>query len=219
MISFEDIRNNPKIRAYIEAGNDVLGVLGFTEHHFAHAQRVALNAGQLLLDLGYSEREAELARIAGFMHDIGNMINRTDHAQSGALLAFRLLDQMEMDTGEIAWIVGAIGNHDEHTGQAISIISAALILADKSDVRRSRVRIKSQVETDIHDRVNYAVNESSMTVLKDPKTAVLNLSIDTNICPVIEYFEIFLERMLMCRRACEFLQIKFQLIINGTEFL
>lgn len=219
MLTFADIRIEPEIRTYIDAGNEVLGVLGYTEHHFAHAHKVALAAGSLLLDLGYSDREAELARIAGFMHDIGNVVNRIEHAQSGAIMAFHILNRLQMDSREIAQIVSAIGNHDEGTGVGVNTISAALILADKSDVRRSRVRSKAPIITDIHNRVNYAVNQCSLSIVKDPKTAILDLSIDTSICPVIEYFEIFLERMLMCRRACDYLNIKFQLIINETKYL
>jgi metal-dependent HD superfamily phosphatase/phosphodiesterase len=218
MVTFEEIRTNEEIRAYIDAGNEVLGVLGYTEHHFAHAQKVAISAGQLLLDLGYSEREAELARIAGFMHDMGNMVSREEHNQNGAIIAFQILNRLGMDPKEIAQIVGAIGNHDEGTGVAVSVISAALILADKSDVRRSRVRSKAPIITDIHNRVNYAVNQAEMTIDRQTKTAILELVIDTSICPVIEYFEIFLDRMLMCRSACNYLDIKFQLIINKIQY-
>jgi metal-dependent HD superfamily phosphatase/phosphodiesterase len=218
MVTFETIKNDPEIRAYITAGNEVLNVLEYTEHHFAHAYKVSSAAGSILLDLGHSQREVELARIAGFMHDIGNVVNRVEHAQSGAVLAFSILNRLGMDPKEIALIVGAIGNHDEGAGIAVNDISAALILADKSDVRKSRVRSQAPIISDIHNRVNYAVNKSSVTIIKDPKTAILDLEIDTTVCPIIEYFEIFLDRMLMCRSACKYLNIKFQLIINGTKY-
>ena len=216
-IGYSDITRDRDIRNYIQGGNDVLGSLGYTEHYFSHATKVAQNAGKILKELGYEPDEIELAKIAGFMHDIGNAINRIDHAQSGAVMAFSLLQDLGMDSGRIAKIVSAIGNHDEGTGSAINAVAAALIIADKSDVRRSRVRDGADLSTDIHDRVNFAVNDAQIEV-KDKKIT-LKMTIDTEICPVIEYFEIFLGRMLMCRKACESLESSFHLVINDTDFL
>lgn len=219
MITFEDVRQNPKIRIFIERGNDVLGVMGYTEHSFQHALRSAETAARILSLLGFSERDIELARIAGFMHDIGNVINRIDHAHSGALMAYKILDELEMDQNEIATVISAIGNHDEATSMPVNSIAAALILADKSDVRRSRVRNPEFTTLDIHDRVNYAVQKSGITIIVEEKTASLELQIDNSICSVMDYFEIFLVRMTLCRRAAEFLGLKFELIINGMRLL
>jgi len=219
MITYEDIRKNPEIHDYIEAGNRVLGVLGYTDHGFAHATKVAETAAVILRDLGFSEREQELAKIAGYLHDIGNMVNRHDHAQTGAILAFRLLDHIGLPASELAIVVGAIGNHDEGTGMPVSAVSAALILADKSDVRRTRVRNRQKTTFDIHDRVNYAVEESDLSIGDARDVIRLRLKIDTDISPVMDYFEIFLSRMLMCRRAAEYLGLPFQLIINGNTLL
>ena len=219
MITFEDIRENPKIKVLIERGNDVLGVMGYTEHSLQHALKSAENAARILSLLGFKERDIELARIAGFMHDIGNVINRIDHAHSGALMAFEILNEMKMDQNEIASVISAIGNHDEATSMAVNSIAAALILADKSDVRRSRVRNPEFTTFDIHDRVNYAVQESGITLDIEEKTASLELQIDNSICSVMDYFEIFLIRMTLCRRAAQFLGIKFELIINGMKLL
>lgn len=218
MITLSEIECNEEIRTYIQAGNDCLGTLGYTEHNFAHATKVSRTAGRLCRDLGYDERTCELASIAGFMHDIGNAINRIDHAQSGAVMAFTLLHDLHMPAAEIATVTAAIGNHDEGVGSAISTVAAALILADKSDVRRSRVRPEAKISDDIHDRVNYAVTNAHIQVSEDKESIVLSLTIDQEVCPMIEYFEIFLDRMLMCRSACEFLKVKFQLIINGTKY-
>ncbi|MBN7773420.1 HD domain-containing protein [Clostridium aminobutyricum] len=222
-ISYEDIKNSVEISTYIKRGNDLLGAIGFTEHGFAHAGKVAQRAADILTVLGYDERTIELAKIAGHMHDIGNCINRNDHAQSGAIMAFRILDRMQVDAEEIATIIGAIGNHDEGTGVAFSPISAALILADKSDVRRSRVRYKNRNEEklseDIHDRVNYAVHHSRLTVNPESKCILLELEIDTAISVVMEYFEIFLSRMVMCRNAAKFLGLSFELNINNIRLL
>lgn len=218
-VTFEEIKSNPEVNACIETGNRLLGVLGFTEHYFAHAMKVALGAESILNALGYGERMVELAKIAGYMHDIGNCVNRNEHSQSGAILAFSILRDLGMEPLEVAAVVGAIGNHDESDGSAISEISAALILADKSDVRRSRVRNSDKTDFDIHDRVNYAVVRSDMTVDPEKKIARLEITIDTEICPVMDYFEIFLARMLMCRKAAEYLGLKLELGINGVRIL
>ena len=219
MITVEQVRNNPQVRTYIQKADEALAALGYTEHSFAHVGKVAKDAREILLTLGYSPREAELAEIAGWLHDIGNVINRVDHAQSGAVMAFRLLDHIGMEPNEIALVVSAIGNHDESTAAAVNPIAAALILADKTDVRRSRVRNPNPASFDIHDRVNYAVESSKTYFTEDHAAFVLELSIDTTICPVMDYFEIFLGRMSLCRRAASFLKIRFELIINGQQIL
>lgn len=218
MITYEDIRRNPDIKALIEAGNKALGVIGFTDHGIAHVEMTSKTAARLLETLGYDERTCELARIAGYMHDIGNSINRSNHAMSGALLAFDLLKGMHMDVNEAIAVMTAIGNHDEGTAAPVTPLCAALILADKSDVRRSRVRTKKQ-DFDIHDRVNYAVVDSSLVVHKDEGFISLGLRIDTTICAVMDYFEIFLTRMTLCRSAASFLGYNFELIINETRML
>jgi metal-dependent HD superfamily phosphatase/phosphodiesterase len=219
MITFEDVRKSREIEVYIAKGDEVLGILGFTEHSFAHAGKIADTAAMILLRLEYPERTVEIARIAAWMHDIGNVVNRKDHAQSGAVMAFRILDKMGMPADELATVVGAIGNHDESSGHAIGPVSAALILADKSDVRRSRVRNPKATDFDIHDRVNYAVVASHLSLDAETKSITLDLEIDTSICALMDYFEIFLSRMLMCRRAAEFLGLSFGLKINGNHFL
>ena len=218
-VTFEEIWKSEEVNAYIKNGNDNLGVIGFTEHGLAHAKRSSDVARQILQSLGYDARTCELAAIAGYMHDIGNVVNRSDHAQSGALMAFTILNKLQMDPAEIALVVAAIGNHDEGTAAAVNPIGAALILSDKSDVRRSRVRDKGTVAADIHDRVNYAVERSAMEIDPENRTAVLNIVIDTTICPVMEYFEIFLTRMVLCRQAAQFLNLQFELIINDTRLL
>ena len=218
MITFEQIRDNPEIRAYIQKGNANLGVLGFTEHSLGHAGKAAATAGNILLQLGHPEREIELARIAGYMHDLGNCINRTDHAHSGALMAMQILTRMGMDPAEIAVVIAAIGNHDEKTGTAVDAVSAALIL-DKSDVRRSRVRGRDRSCFDIHDRVNFAASGSTLEVDAPRREITLNIELDNEICSVLDYFEIFLERMLMCRRAAEKLGCSFRLTANGSKVL
>ena len=217
-ITYEDIRSNPKIRTYIQKADEMLSALGFTEHSFAHVTLCAQKAGDLLAALGYSPREVELARIAGFMHDIGNTVNRVAHAQSGALMAFRLLEELGMAPEEVATVVAAIGNHDEGTAQPVNPASAALILADKSDVRRNRVRGPVR-HHEIHDRVNYAVEKTELSLSGDQKSIVLKIKIDTDICVVMNYFEIFLGRMMLCRKAAEYLGLKFELIINDTKLL
>ncbi len=219
MITLNDIRNNPEVNALIEVADRQLIVNGYTEHAYRHVGIVSKKAGEILEILGYSKRETELAKIAGFLHDIGNAINRTDHPHTGAILAYNILSKLGMDINDIVEITLAIGYHDENTGNSVSTISAALILADKSDVHRARVRNSDLAKFDIHDRVNYAVTESSLIVDKIDKTIILNLKIDTQICPVMDYFEIFLYRMTMNRKAASFLGLIFQLIVNNTRLL
>lgn len=219
MITFEQIRKDPQIRTYIQKEDETLIALGYTEHSFAHVCLVADKARDILLTLGYSPREAELARIAGYLHDIGNVINRIDHAQSGAVMAFRLLDKMGAEAEEIATIISAIGNHDESTAFPVNPVAAALILADKTDVRRSRVRNRDFSTFDIHDRVNYAVTEASATISEDRQRFILTITIDTSISAVMDYFEIFLDRMILCRKAADKLGLRFQLVINGQVLL
>lgn len=219
MITFEDIKNSNEIQTYIKKADEALVELGYTEHSFAHVGKVASQAQEILLKLGFDERTAELARIAGYMHDIGNVVNRIDHAQSSAIMAFRILDKMGMDVTEIATIISAIGNHDESTAVPVNAVAAALILADKSDVRRSRVRNKITSTFDIHDRVNYSVESSTLVIDKENGFSILELKIDTKVFAIMDYFEIFLGRMLLCRRASEFLKLRFKLVINGVELL
>ncbi|NJD01932.1 MAG: HD domain-containing protein [Ruminiclostridium sp.] len=218
-ININDLKNNNEVRTFLSIAEIQMQVLGYTEHSFRHVSLVSKNAGDILESLGYAEREVELVRMAGYLHDIGNAVNRCDHAHSGAILAYNILTKIGMDAGEAAEIMLAIGSHDEKTGTAVSNISAALILADKSDVHRSRVRNTDFATFDIHDRVNYAVESSIIAVDKEKRTAELELNIDTKICPVMDYFEIFLARMTMNRRAAAFLGINFQLLINGTRLL
>ncbi len=218
-ITFQDIRENEEFNTYIKKGNELLGVLGFTEHSYAHVMKVSDTAAQILQCLGYDDRTVELAKIAGYIHDIGNVVNRVEHAQTGAIMAFTILTKMDMNPSEIADVVGAVGNHDEDAGITVSPISAALILADKTDVRRSRVRNKDFAKFDIHDRVNYAVEKSRLVIEAENRVVRLEMKIDTKICSVMDYFEIFLVRMLMCRRAAEFLDIRFELEANGSRLL
>ena len=217
-ITFEDVKNNKVVQTYIKKADESLSALGFTEHSFPHVSRVAYIARDILLTLGYDEREAELAQIAGYLHDIGNVINRVDHAQSGAVMAFRILDHMGADPEDIATIITAIGNHDESTAFPVNAIAAALILADKTDVRDSRVRNQDISTFDIHDRVNYAVKRSEVRVAKGSHIE-LEISIDNNMCTVMDYFEIFLNRMMLCRKAAEKLGLEFWLIINGQRVI
>lgn len=218
-VTLETIKNSKEVRTFLEIAEKQLSNQGFTEHSYRHVSLVSKNAGIILRHLGFDERTIQLAKIAGYLHDIGNAINRVDHAHSGAILAYNILTKMGMDYGEAGEIMLAIGHHDENTGTAVSNISAALILADKSDVHRSRVNNKDYATFDIHDRVNYAVEKSSIYVDVQTGTAVLELVIDTKICPVMDYFEIFLGRMTMNRRAADFLGLQFKLIINGTYLL
>lgn len=226
-VTYQYIRKNKDIQTYINYADAALNTIGYTEHSNAHVEKAADTAYMILSTLKYDERTCELAQIAAYMHDIGNVINRVDHAQSGAVMAFRLLDNLGMPAEEIALIVSAIGNHDEHTASPVTPIAAALIIADKSDVRRSRVRSKEgpfvpsseNLARDIHDRVNYAVEESSLYFSEDRTELILELKLDLRISPVIEYFEIFLDRMNLCRRAAETLGVTFGLVINNSRIL
>lgn len=219
MITKQMIRSEEAICTYIRKADQSMAALGFTEHSFAHVTKVAEFAQRLLLELGYPERTGELAWIAGYMHDIGNIVNRIDHAQSGAIMAFRILDKLGCDPEELATIVSAIGNHDEGTAFPVSEVAAALILGDKTDVRRSRVRNQDPATFDIHDRVNFAVVDSSTEFDAQQKAVTLTLTIDTSISPVMDYFEIFLQRMVLCRKAAEKLGLQFHLLINGQMVL
>ena len=216
-LTYEEIRKNDTINTYIKQADLNLTALGFTEHSFPHVCKVAEMAGMILEKLGYDEHQVELAKIAGYMHDIGNVVNRIDHAQSGAVMSFRILDKMGADDEDIATIVAAIGNHDESTAFPVNPVAAALIIADKSDVRESRVRDTADITSDIHDRVNYAVKEQLLTVVPDEKKIVLTLEINNDISEVMEYFEIFMGRMKLCKKAAEKLDMKFKLIINSQE--
>ena len=216
-ITLEDVKHNRAVNAYIEKADESLIALGYTEHSYPHVLKVADTASKILLKLGHSERDAELARIAGYLHDIGNVINRVDHAQSGAVMAFRLLDNMGADPDDIATIITAIGNHDEKTAFPVNSVAAALILADKTDVRRSRVRKQPIEQFDIHDRVNYSVTKADLDI--DTEAITLRITIETELCNVLEYFEIFLDRMLLCRKAAEKLGLAFVLVVNGQQVL
>ena len=219
MITFKDIKANSAVDTYIRKADESLVALGFTEHSFAHVCLVAEKAGYILETLGYSEREVELVKIAAYLHDIGNLVNRVDHSQSGAVMAFRILNDMNMDPAEIAEIVTAIGNHDEGTGTPVSPMAAALILADKSDVRRSRVRNQDITTFDIHDRVNYSVKKAELKINENKTLIKLKLSVDTRFGTVMDYFEIFLKRMVMCRKAADKLGLQFKLIINEQQLI
>ena len=219
MITFEDIRHNDNISTYIRKADESLIALGYTEHSFAHVGMVAANARYILEKLGYSERTLELVQIAAYLHDIGNLVNRADHSQSGAVMAFRILDKLGMEAEEIAEIVTAIGNHDEGTGRPVSPMAAALILADKSDVRRSRVRNQDESAFDIHDRVNYSVKKAELKINEERTLIKLKLSVDTRYGSVMDYFEIFMGRMLLCRKAAEALGLQFKLMINEQQLI
>ena len=214
MITFEELKKNEEIRAYIEQADLSLKALGFTEHSFAHVTKVAETAAYILQNTGASEHDIELAKIAAYLHDIGNLINRVDHSQSGAVMAFRILREMDMAPSDVGKIVSAIGNHDEGTGVPVNNIAAALIIADKSDVRRSRVRNNDIQNFDIHDRVNYSVEEAKLKINEEKSIIKLKIFIDTRYSSVMEYFEIFMERMALCRKAAESFNMKFKLIIN-----
>jgi len=216
MITWHDIRKNPEVKAYIQMADQAMEIIGYTEHGDRHGKRVGKGAGRILQELGFSQREVNLAIIAGYLHDIGNVINREAQAQTGALLAQGILCRMGMNPTDLAEVLAAIGNHHEEDGSPVSHISAALILSDKADVHSSRVRNPKFIKFDIHDRVNYAAKKSSLHIDKENKTITLALEIDTEISPVMEYFEIFMTRMLMSRRAAEFLGCTFRLMINGT---
>ncbi len=216
-VTFEDVKNSRDIKAYISKADESLLALGYTEHSFAHVHKVSELAGRILQLLGYDEHQVELAKIAGYLHDIGNIVNRVDHAQSGAVMAFRLLDRMNMNPEDIATVVTAIGNHDESTAFPVNPVAAALIIADKTDVRRSRVRNRSQAQFDIHDRVNYSVTMSKVHITEGE--IKLTLTIDTSNSTLMEYFEIFLGRMMLCKKAAETLNVTFSLIINGQKMM
>ena len=218
-MKYQKIVNNKEINAYLKKGNSNLGQLGFTDHSQAHCVQVARQAGKILKRLGYSEHEIELAKIAGYMHDIGNVVNRSRHAEYGAILTNEILKETDMSLKDRITVVSAIGHHDESTGGATDPISAALIIADKTDVRRNRVRNKAKENFDIHDRVNYAVTDAALKINMDKKVIALNLQIDTKICSMYEYFEIFLGRMMMCRGAAEVLGATFKLTANGSKVL
>lgn len=216
-ITYKDVKNSEEVNEYIRQGNETLGVLGYTDHSSAHALIVATRSGMILQKLGYGKRDIELAKIAGYMHDIGNCVNRKDHAHHGAILSRCILKDMGMKFPEIAMIINTIGSHDETTGYAVNPISAALILADKTDVRRNRVRHKAKAAFDKHDRVNYAVTSSTLEILTEKNTILFAIQLDENICSMMDYFEIFLQRMLMCKRAAEVLDMQFKMTANGNK--
>ena len=219
MLTYEEITKNEAIRTYIIRADESLAALGFTEHSFAHVGHVAETAGYILSTLGYDERTVELAKIAGYLHDIGNLVNRKDHAQSGAVMAWSILNDMGCDAAELATIVTAIGNHDEGTGVPVNIVAAAMILADKADVRRSRVRNQDISKFDIHDRVNYSVKKAILKINEEKTIVKLKLTVDTKYGSVMDYFEIFMTRMILCRKAAEKLGLQFKLIINEQQLI
>jgi len=219
MPTFDDIKNNEDVSTYITKADESLCALGYTEHSFEHVTRTAEDAGYILETLDYPKSDVELAKISGYLHDIGNLVNREDHALTGAVMAFRLLERLGFNAGEIATITTAIGNHDEHTGIPVNHVCAALILADKSDVRRSRVRNEDISSFDIHDRVNYSVRKSLLKINEEKTLVKLKLTVDTKYGSVMDYFEIFLGRMIMCRKAAEKLGLEFKLIINEQQLI
>ena len=219
MVTLEDVKNNPEVQELIIGAQKQLDALRYTEHSLRHVSIVSSRAGKILETLGYDSHRVELAKIAGFLHDIGNGVNRVDHAHSGAILAYNILKEMGMNIKDRTEIMSAIGNHDENTGTAVSDISAALILADKSDVHRDRVVNKNIATFDIHDRVNYAVTNAELTIDNEEKRVILDLTIDNNICPVLDYFEIFMDRTMMSKYAAKYLQVWFELVINDTRLL
>jgi metal-dependent HD superfamily phosphatase/phosphodiesterase len=219
MLTYEKIIHSEAIKTYITRADESLGALGFTEHSFAHVIHVAQKAGYILETMGYDARTVELAKIAGYLHDIGNLVNRKDHSQSGAVMAWSILNDMGCDPGEMATIVTAIGNHDEGTGVPVNAVAAAMILADKADVRRSRVRNADISTFDIHDRVNYSVRKSKLEINDDRTLVQLSLTVETQYGSVMDYFEIFTQRMILCRKAAERLGLKFKLVINGQQVI
>ena len=219
MLTYEEITKSEAIRTYIIRADESLGALGYTEHSFAHVMLVAEMAGYILQTLGHDARTVELAKIAGYLHDIGNLVNRKDHSQSGAVMAWSILNDMGCDPTEMATIVTAIGNHDEGTGVPVNAVAAAMILADKADVRRSRVRNQDISTFDIHDRVNYSVKKSSLKINEDKTIVKLKLTVDTKFGSVMDYFEIFMQRMMLCRKAAEKLGLQFKLIINEQQLI
>ncbi len=218
-MTFDQVKQDPAVRVYIAQADAAMEALGFTEHSFAHVTKVAKTAGDILQVLDYPERTVELARIAGYLHDIGNIINRVDHSQSGAVMAFRILGRMDFPPEEIATIVSAIGNHDEGNGVPVNAVAAALIIADKSDVRRSRVRDKNTVSTDIHDRVNYSARGAEVAVDRENHVLKLSLQVDTTVSSVMEYLEIFMKCMILCGKASQKLGLRFELYINGQRLV
>ena len=219
MLTYDEIRKSEAIKTYITRADESLGALGFTEHSFAHVTHVAETAGYILKNLGYDERTIELAMIAGYLHDIGNLVNRKDHAQSGAVMAWSILNDMGCEAREVATIVTAIGNHDEGSGVPVNTVAAAMILADKADVRRSRVRNRDITTFDIHDRVNYSVTKSYLEINEEKTMVTLKLTVDTQFGSVMDYFEIFMTRMILCRKAAEKLGLQFKLIINEQQLI
>lgn len=218
-VTFQMVREDPEVHRYIVMANEMLSVLGFTEHGLRHIGLVAHRAMKLMETLGRPDRRRELAGIAALLHDMGNIVNRHAHGQTSALLAHAILTRMGMDPAEIATVMAAIGNHEEEIGNPVSDVSAALIIADKSDVHRSRVHKRDAATFDRHDRVNYAVTHCDLVTLPDERIIRLNLEVDTSIIAIMEYFEIFLVRMMMCRRAADYLGCRFELVINGTRLL
>lgn len=218
-ISVSDIINNEDVKTYIREADESLAALGFTEHSFAHVTRVSETAKYILETLGYPQKDIELVQIAAYLHDIGNIVNRVEHSQSGAVMAFRILDKLGMEAADTAKVITAIGNHDEGTGVAVNPIAAALILADKTDVRRSRVRNTDKSTFDIHDRVNYSVKHSKVKINEEHTIIKLKLEIDPHFGSIMDYFEIFMTRMLMCRKAAEYLGLHFKLIINEQQLI
>ena len=219
MLTFEDVKRCEIVRTYITRADESLSALGYTEHSFAHVTRTAEDAGYILETLAYPARDVELAKISGYLHDIGNLVNRDNHSLSGAVMAFRLLESLGLDAAEIATVTTAIGNHDEGTGVPVNHVCAALILADKSDVRRTRVRNTEIAGFDIHDRVNYSVKKSVLKINEEHSLIKLKLTVDTKYGSVMDYFEIFLGRMIMCRKAAERLGLEFRLIINEQQLI
>lgn len=219
MLTYEEIKKSEAIRTYIEKADDSLKALGYTEHSFAHVTYVAEMAGKILETLGYDEHTVELTKIAGFLHDIGNLVNRTNHSQSGAIMAWSILRDLNFDASDVATIVTAIGNHDEGSGVPVNAVAAAIQLADKADVRRSRVRNKEDIKFDIHDRVNYSVVESQLKINQEKTLIKLKLHIDTRYGSIMDYFEIFMNRMILCRKAADTLGLQFKLIINEQQFI
>ncbi len=216
---YEKVKKDEKIKVYITGADQALSAIGYTEHSFQHVTRVAEHTGYILETLGYSEKEIDLGKVSAYLHDIGNVVNRKSHSQTSAIMAFRLLEEMDVPAEDIATIISAIGNHDEGTGEPINAISAALILADKADVRRSRVRNQDAPSFDIHDRVNYSVKESTLKINEAKTIVKLKLNVDTRFGSVMEYFEIFMERMIMCRKAANKLGLQFKLIINEQQLI
>ena len=219
MLTYAELIKSEAIRTYIIRADESLGALGYTEHSFAHVMHVAETAGYILQALGYDDRTVEIAKIAGYLHDIGNLVNRKDHSQSGAVMAWSILNDIGCDPAEMATIVTAIGNHDEGTGVPVNAVAAAMILADKSDVRRSRVRNTDLSTFDIHDRVNYSVKKSTLKINEDKTIVKLKLTVDTKFGSVMDYFEIFMQRMILCRKAAEKLGLQFKLIINEQQLI